>query len=539
MLQTPNAEKSPINIVGSSIFGRYSKISSEITMNMFISDNWLINFAGYKRVLELLAAGEGRGLFHSIRGNILVAVVNSQVYRIDQNFFVTMIGPIATTSGEVFMDENLNSQICIVDGVNAYIYNHSLPPNITLQSLGVPLVPNYVCYHNTFFLIGNNLKTSDGSKWYAFQFEDDTHIETAPTNEFTIQTKPDYALAVVRLPGQGNNVLVMGTSVCEIFTQIGGLQNYRRNSTANIDYGCLSVSTIATSDQYVAWLAVNENNAPTIMVFTGQGYAPISTDGIDYLMSQLQHPERSTAMFYRQDGHLFYQLTFYAPEDNLTLAYDFSNQKFFNLSDSSLNYHPARNMVYFNNSTYFISLNNASLYLCNTDQVVNNENIDTNDPSLIHNIQRIRIPASIRKDDSERFVANSLVITIEQGCDPNVTGLSIRRPVYNMITEDDFTPPNVPIITEDGAQIVGQNSWAGKRDTYNNIPPYIPRVDISISRDGGVTWGNTVGQNLHVQGWRKNMLTWNKLGAANDLTFKFRFWGMSRFIVNDGVLEVY
>ncbi len=544
MRQTPATQRqttdyrAPINVVGGSTFGRYNKISSEITYNMFVSDDWLINFAGYKRIENLLGEGTGRGIFRSIRGNVVIVVVGSTVISLDETLSPTIIGSIGTSSGEVFMDENLSNQICIVDGVNAYIYNYSLPPNLTLQSSlsGVGLIPKYVKYHNTYFLFGNNNFSNSGAAWYAFSFDNDTHIKF--TTELALQTKPDFALAVVRIPGQGNNVLVLGSTVSEIWTQVGGLQNYRRNSTSNIDYGCISVSTIAESDQFVCWLAVNENNAPVIMVFGGGAVSPISTDGIDYLLSKIEFPGQSTAMFYRQDGHLFYQLTFYNPKDNMTLVYDFNTKMFFNLTDQKFNYHPARNFVYFNNKTYFISLNNGALYESSTDYVTYNENIGSlKDPALISDIERIRVCAPTRNADSRRFAANLLTLTIEQGCDPNVTQLAIDSYDNPLITESVFDPPESPIITEWGDVIVDQTSWRGA--PIRNNPPYRPRVDTSISIDGGITWSNYVGRYLNPIGQRKNQLTWNKLGVANDLTLKFKFWGASRFVINNAVLEMW
>ena len=110
---TPSAAQVPVNIVGSSVFARYSKISSERTLNMFITTNgappqaenfeqWLVNFPGYKRVANLtrypdpyptpslypdqVPVGTGRGLFHSTRANIAIAVINSLVFRISPNF---------------------------------------------------------------------------------------------------------------------------------------------------------------------------------------------------------------------------------------------------------------------------------------------------------------------------------------------------------------------------------------------------------------------------------------------------------------------
>ena len=42
-----NFRQFPVNIVGSSIFGRYPKISIEKTYNMFMSDKFMVPYSGY------------------------------------------------------------------------------------------------------------------------------------------------------------------------------------------------------------------------------------------------------------------------------------------------------------------------------------------------------------------------------------------------------------------------------------------------------------------------------------------------------------
>ena len=54
---TPKSEQIPINIVGSSSFGDWPKISLEKTYNMFESDGWLVPYPGWHKVLIPLAAG--------------------------------------------------------------------------------------------------------------------------------------------------------------------------------------------------------------------------------------------------------------------------------------------------------------------------------------------------------------------------------------------------------------------------------------------------------------------------------------------------
>ena len=536
MQKTPNSELIPINVVGSSSFGRYAKISTAKTYNMFESDGWLVNFAGWQRILTLAPAGQGRGIFKSTRGNFMIVVVNAQVIRIDPSLAITPIGALATNAGEVTIDENLNQQICIVDGVNAYIYYWGGPPLLTIQVLGGGLVPNYVTYHNTFFLFGNGAVNTSGAAWYAYIFSTNTTIIQATPGQFALQTKPDYAIAVIRIPSQSANVIVFGTTVCEIFQQVGGTQNYRRINAIGVDYGCLSVTTINASDKYVAWLGVNESDSPVIVVYSNQGFEAISTDGIDYLLGTIKFPKQSTAAFVRIDGHLFYQLTFYNVVDNLTLIFDFDNKKFYNLSDQHLNYHPAQNYAFFNNNIYFVSLNSGGLYQTSTDITVINENLPGApvDNSQIFEIQRLRITDNVARKNSERFIGNRLVLTIEQGYDPDVTGISLDE-LIPIISEDSFAPPDYPLITESGIPIESEAAWGGAPDY---LIPYQQRVDLQISLDGGNTWSATVTRGLNPIGYRKNIVSWNRLGQTNFLTLKFRFWGTTRFVVNNAELEI-
>lgn len=532
MSRISNAQDIPVNIVGSSVFGVYPKISAEKTYNMYISDNWLIGYPGYKKVLELLSneniTVEGRGIFRSTRAALAMVVINANVYRIDSLLGVTLVGSINTTSGPVFMAENLSAQICIVDGLNAYIYNRDNNA-LTQQSLNASLTPNYVCYHNTYFLFGNGNVTGNGAKWYAYAYLSANVI--TESYELALQTKSDHAVAVVRLPGKGNNVLVLGNAVGEIQTNVGGLIGYQRVSTLNLDYGTVNVATIAVSDKFVCWLAENESNSPVIMVFDGQSISQISTDGIDNMFSTLKHPEIVTAFIYKISGHLFYQITFYHRDDNVTLFFDFKTNKFFHASDFNLDYHPARQVIYFKNKSYFISLNNGCVYEIGQKYTTYDENIvdalheDYRD-DLNRQIPRERICASIRTKKADKFRVQRLSMTIEQGEDDSNIELNNRYKCAETI------------VTESGDEIFTETGDVMITESSQNCLIYQPSVDFSFSRDGGVTYSAEVRRDYHYIGKRKNMMHWNKMGAANEFTAKIKFWGLSRFVVYDANLEI-
>lgn len=498
--QVENAQQVEVTVVGSSTFGRYPKISLEKTYNMFISDQWLVNYPGFKKVTEFNISegnpGAGRAFFNSIRGGFVIAVVDSTVYRIDDNLIAIVVGTLNTQSGDVSIDENLNQQICIVDGQKAYIYNYNNGVFTTqnLQFIGASgtfnVHPNYVSYHNTFFLFGSS-SASDGSQyWYAFEFNPADLNNLRQNSQFILQTKPDSALVVKRLPGRGNNILVLGSTVSEVWTQVGGLENYRRVQSFNIDYGIVSSSTIASSDEFLCWLSQNENNSPSILFTNGSSVERISSDGIDHLMDKILYPNESTAFFYRQDGHLFYQITFYDPADNLTLIYDFTTKKFFHGSDENLDFHPARSAVFFNELVYFISINDASIFVMDSELVTYDYVIQPD--SVGEEIPRIRICNTIRKPDSDRFRAGQFTFWIEQGVN---------------------------------------SYYAGN--------PIVPRVDMSFSKSGNESFSNIVSRPLNTAGNYRNQIRWWRLGQANEFTIQLRFWGFQRFLVNNGSLEIY
>ena len=538
MRRTTGGKEVAVNVVGSSTFGRYPKISSELAQNLFVSDEFLIGFPGYQRVAELLSInGEGRGLFRSFRANIMVAVVNAYVIRIDTALGLTVIGLLETQSGEVVMDENLNGQICIVDGLNAYIYNHTLAPNLTKQTAGAlsngQLIPNYVCFHNTYFLFGNGEIDVDGAAWFAYLPDAATTIKQLTISGqdafFTLSTKSDFAIAVQRIPGQSNNVLVFGTSVCEVHTNVSDTQVYRRNSSISVDYGCLSVNTISSSDSYVVWLGVNETNAPAIMIYTGQGAESISTDGIDHLMAHIKFPDQSSASFVWKEGHLFYVLTFHNPADNLTLAYDFTEKKFCNLTDGDNNFFPARQFVYFNQNTYFINIVNGDLYKLDSDITVYDDNIPTlltpPDPRLIQIIPRVRIVATVRSPDTQPFRANSFTFTMDMGndnIDPDVPGI-------------DY------IISEDGKLMLSEDgqSFIISDDSVLTSYAYQGAVDLSISTNSGETWSNFVRRLTNPLAHRQNIIRWESMGFCNEWTAKLFFWTKGRICVYNGILEIF
>jgi hypothetical protein len=536
--RSPTFTQLPLDIVGSTKFGRYSKISVEQTYNMIISDGFLVPSAGYKLVTAIQDSSAGRDIYTSNRDQKMFAVIGNGLYSISSNLTQTRLQNLSTYQGDVFISENNGNQLAICDKQNLYIYNY-VTGAFEIATLPPGVIPGYVTFQNGYFIIVD----VETAGWYL----------SAPNNGLSwlwgaggtpvagsLQTKPDKAIAAIRFPGRGNLLLVFGNTVTELNTDVGSqIFPYQRASQVNIDYGCLNAATIAGNENIVVWLGGNEQSGPVIMYTTGADVNRISTDGIDFKFTQLKNPSNSYGFLFRQDGHLLYQLTF--PEDNLTYVYDFNTKKFFTFSDQYLNAHIAKKVAFFNDAYYFVSNVDGNVYQLGTQ-------FTTYDGK---EIPRIRICRNIRLPDASRFVVNNLTFTLEQGVQEDValeddlltesglallteTGepLQVMEETTEIIEVPLYSEEGELLFTEDGEELLGTEEAAFSF----SIPQ---KVALSVSKDGGQSFGTVWSKELNASGHRKNRLIYWNLGSANDFVPQFRFWGLGRFVATDGIVSMY
>lgn len=528
-----NIQEIPLKIVGGTHFGRYAKISDEQTWNMIISDSGLVPYAGYKNVITLNSTQVGRGLYVSYRSNKMYAVIGSEFYEITTSLQVTPLMSLGTNEGDVYIAENNGGQIAVTDNQYIYVYNYQTAsfsssnpslPGTGLIAWNFPQnPPGFISFQNGRFIVAANGSTN----WVLSEFNDGTSWPDDASHIGSLQTKPDYIQAAIPMPGAGNNLLVFGRNVAELWQDVGAAKfPYQRASTFDVDYGCINPASIASLNNYICWIAVNEQSGPMIMIAVGNKMESISTDGIDFKLGNLKHPENCTGFLFQQDGHLLYQFTF--PEDNLSYAYDFNTKEFFNISDPNLNYHIARQVVYFNNTYYFVSLNGGNIYEFDT-RYADAEYASDN----IQQIPRIRITPPFRLPSQRMFIIKSVGFTIEQGQPNIVSDIIVRETVGTQITtEDTFS-----ITTEEGDIICAEENSEGDPIAFYQTSD--STLFLSISRDGAENFGSSYPLNMNRTGKRKSRLIWQRLGQANDATMQIRFVGFTRFVAFDGLIEVY
>lgn len=472
----------PLDVVGSINFNRYVKMSSENTYNMVIISDFLVPAPGYELALKVLVGDvvEGRGIFRSVASNMVVMVVNSEVYTISPALGKAFRGNLETSTGPVFISENNANQIAIVDGAALYILRSD---TFTFTTVTLDFTPVYIDYQDGYF----NAATGTTNQWRLSELNNGLSWPADVNGIGLLQSKPaDVTVATVAFNRQ---LFVFGRTVTEIWHDVGNtLFPYQRDNASQINYGLYAVGSLAADFDYVVWLGSNQNGSPTLIYSTGGPPIILGTDGIQFQISQLKNAQNCSGFLYSESGHIYYQITFL--EDNISWLYDFSEKRFYTVTDPNLDHHIARKGVFFDNQNYFMAFNDGNLYRLSSS-------ITTYDR---HSIPYIRITKNYRLPTGSRLICSRLSLNMEQGASDQ-----------------------------------------------------IQKVELSVSRDGGYEYGNVVSQTLNSLGNYANRLDFWNLGSGNDWVFQFRFYAgnseprpippgrnsTERFVIVDGVVEMY
>lgn len=522
--------------------------------------------------------------------------VTGQFYTAGTNPYSTgtasQSGNTVTGIGTTFTASMVGGTIYYQDGTSADVTGFTSTTSLTVDVTSTksaqtyllisPLdfTPNYVCFHDARFIatssqsngmaigqwrLSKAILGADGKTYIVFPSG-----ASLPQFQGVFQTKADLPIAVVRMPGRSNVILIMGSISTELWTDLGSaLFPYSKNTSFGIDFGCINPATIATLETYTMWLGYNEKSGLVVMYTTGQDVKSISTDGIDIKFEEIKFPKSSYGFAVKLAGHILYIFTFYNPADNISLMYDFRTDKFFTLTDEQMNYFIGKRAVFFNNTYYMNSINDGDIYELNnkfTNYVYRDTTLPGN--TIEEEIPRVRMCKTFRTANSIPKVLNNITFTIEQGVDKRNTQTNSNVATISIVNGgQDYTFASV-IITGDGigayatASIVNGvitsialisagdgYSWAvatiagdgvgAELATTLNVDNYLPRIDLSMSYDNGYTFGNFTGSEMFAVGKYASRVSFYDLGYSNVFTPQLRFYGQDRFVVADGEMNFF
>lgn len=280
---------------------------------------------------------------------------------------------------------------------------------------------------------------------------------------------------------------------------IGTNLPFRRNNSLLMEYGTPAVGSISVGFDKMFFLSQDRDGLGSVMEVIGTESIPVSNRALDFQLAQyaaVQQVSDCRSFLIKENGLIFYRMNFTAA--NHTFVYDVSQSNPTSGNDADKLWHeeevlngdrhPAQTHAYFNGINYVGHYSKPILYQVDSATYTNDG----------ESIRRMRIGRPIVPEGYQRIRVDRFQLDLLQG-NVALAGNTIIQLV--LMTEDGFD-----ITTEGGDNILLEQ-------TLTLQQPETPFVFLSISRDGGQTYGYIIKSPMGKIGNRSARTVWRKLGT--------------------------
>lgn len=459
------------------------------------------------------ATGGIRGEF-VLDSNNHFCVFGNNVYLITGGLIVSRINtmPLNTLTGYVGISANNANpkEVIFVDGEDGYIWNTGTSTWTQITDANFPENPIDVTFLDGFFVVANG-----GTNTFRLNQLNQGLVWT-PLQQGQINSDIGNIVACRTLK---RRLFLFALNFTEVWENsgIGSNLPLRRNNSLLMDYGTPAVGSIAVGFDRMFFLSQDKDGLGAVMMVVGTQSVPVSNKALDYELAQYaQDPMQGVAdaagILLKENGLIFYRLNF--TNANHTYVYNVSmsdaqNARWHEEEVLNGDRHPAQTHGYFNGINYVGDYNNPILYILDNSILTNNG----------ESIRRMRIPRPIVPESYERIRVNRFQIDLVQG-----------------LEEDTARQDEVPILTENALELLTESGTTLITESSNiSISPgNRPRVFLSLSKDGGQSFGNEIEAPMGKLGERTFRTVWRKLGTTKRgqaFQPRIEFYDVTPFVV--------
>jgi hypothetical protein len=232
-------------------------------------------------------------------------VSGNQLYRLDSNGQSSLLGGVITGGGIVKMSDN-GSQLCVVNGVNGYIYS---------TSIGFQLIssPNFFAANSASFIDGyfafDRLGTNE---WFISNLLDGSAYDGLDFASAEVQ--PDNVVSIISIH---ETLLIFGAKTIETWYDAGGANfPFQRYDGATVERGCGAARSPIKEDNTTFWVGDDR------IFYRLNGITPIrvSTHAVEAAWQGYQTVSDAFTLGFTHNGHKFIYVTF--PSANATWGFD-------------------------------------------------------------------------------------------------------------------------------------------------------------------------------------------------------------------------
>jgi len=353
---------------------------------------------------------------------------------------------------------------------------------------------------------------------------------------------------------------------------------FRRNNSLLMEVGTPAIGSVAVGFDRMFFLAQDKDGLAGVMEVRGTESIPVSNRALDYQLAQYAADPASgvadaRGILIKENGLIFYRLNFTLANHTFVLNVSMSTQESPKWHEEEVlngDRHPAQTHAYFDGVNYYGSYNSPHFYRVD-DQVSTNAG---------EAIRRMRIGRQMSPEGYTRlrvdrfqldvlqgaeqfldiqspFTANATtdIITISNFQEFWQTGEAVRldsngalpaplakNTIYFIIRLNAGIPATIRLAATqqdaiDGISIDITTAGSGLNTIYL-VPRVIneesPVIFLSISKDGGQTYGNLTKAPMGAIGQRTFRSVWRKLGTTprgQGYTPKIEFFNKTPFVV--------
>lgn len=275
---------------------------------------------------------------------------------------------------------------------------------------------------------------------------------------------------------------------------LGSNLPFRRNNSLLMEVGTPAIGSVSVGFDRMFFLAQDRDGLAGVMEVRGTESVLVSNRALDFQLAQYaEGPGVGDArgVLIKENGLIFYRLNFTLANHTFVLNVSMSTIEVPKWHEEEVlngDRHPAQTHAYFDGVNYYGSYNKPLFYIVD-DQSSNN------DGELI---RRMRIGRQMTPEGYNRLRIDRFQVDLLQG------SLAIAQD----IEIDLFTELSEPILSEAGIDIIlTQEGNDGGGAGY-------PVIYLSISKDGGQTYGNELEGKMGKIGERTFRTLWRKLGTT-------------------------
>jgi hypothetical protein len=255
-------------------------------------------------------------------------------------------------------------------------------------------------------------------------------------------------------------LLLFGNKTTEPWGDSGAVDNpYARVGSSAIEWGLAARDSLCKYSDGLMFLRKNRLGQVQVCLLSGYQAMPVSTPEMDYVFGTYGDVSNATAFTYMLSGHAFYQINF--PSVDASWLFDSQSKSWSKLSSGN-GRHRADKSIQLLDRIYVSDYENGKLYSLSLDYYTDDG-------------------VAIAREFTSRHQSNGNFIGFSQ----------------------------IWLEFEPG---VGLQSGQGTD----------PQVMMTVSRDGGSTFGNERWTSIGKVGKYRTRAIWNRLGRAFDWVFRFR-----------------